>query len=87
MLMVAVLMVAVVITPRAPSPEFWARDTPLDGAANGSAGVNSAPNVDAGINGAPPIWANSAVGITVIAATAPIVESLPSIIYTKTRRP
>jgi hypothetical protein len=35
--------------------------------------------VDAGINGAPPIWANSAVGITVIAATAPIVESLPII--------
>jgi hypothetical protein len=34
---------------RAPSPQIRARDTSLDGAANGSAGVNSAPNVDAGI--------------------------------------
>ena len=37
---------------RAPSPQIRARDTSLDGAANGSAGVNSTPNVDAGINGA-----------------------------------
>src|SRR5262249_18773927 len=39
-------------TRRAPSPEIGARDTSLDGTANGSAGVNSAPNVDAGVNGA-----------------------------------
>jgi hypothetical protein len=46
-------MVATVITTRrAPSPEIGPRDTALDGAANGSAGVNSAPNVDAGINSA-----------------------------------
>jgi hypothetical protein len=40
-------------TRRAPSPQIRARDTSLDGAANGSAGVNGAPNADAGINGAP----------------------------------
>jgi len=42
-------MVATVLirTRRAPSPEIRARDTSLDGAANGSAGINSAPNVDA----------------------------------------
>ena len=34
---------------KSPNP---ARDTSLDGAANGSAGVNGAPNVDARINGA-----------------------------------
>ena len=47
-------MVATVIirTRRAPSPQIRARDTPLDGAANGSAGVNSAPDVDAGVNSA-----------------------------------
>jgi hypothetical protein len=39
-------------TRRAPSSQIWTRDTSLDGAANGSAGVNSASNVDAGINGA-----------------------------------
>ena len=39
-------------TRRAPSPQIRARDTSLDGAANGSAGINSAPNVDAGINAA-----------------------------------
>ena len=39
-------------TRRAPSPEIRARDTALDGAAHGSAGINSAPNVDAGIDGA-----------------------------------
>jgi hypothetical protein len=39
-------------TRRAPSPQIWTRDTSLDGTANGSAGINSAPNVDAGINGA-----------------------------------
>src|SRR5262249_5130244 len=38
---------------RAPSRQIRARDTPNDGAANGSAGVNSAPDVDAGVNGAP----------------------------------
>ena len=37
---------------RAPSPEIRARDALNDGAANGSAGINSAPNVYAGINGA-----------------------------------
>jgi len=48
-------MVATVIirTRRAPGPEIRARDTPNDGAANGSAGVNSAPDVNAGANGAP----------------------------------
>jgi hypothetical protein len=47
------LMMATVIRTRvAPSPEIGARDTALDGAANGSAGVDCAPNVDAGINGA-----------------------------------
>jgi hypothetical protein len=46
-------MVATVIaTRRAPSPEIGARDTALDGAANGSAGINSAPDVDAGMNSA-----------------------------------
>src|SRR5262245_15056139 len=40
-------------TRRAPSPQIRARDTSLDGAANGSARVNSAPNVQAGINSAP----------------------------------
>jgi len=39
-------------TRRGPSPQIRARDTSLDGAENGSAGVNSAPNVDAGVNGA-----------------------------------
>ena len=47
-----VLMVAAVITRRTPSPQIRARDTSLDSAANGSAGVNSAPNVDARVNGA-----------------------------------
>jgi hypothetical protein len=37
---------------RAPSPQIRARDTSLDGATNGSAGINSTPDVDAGINGA-----------------------------------
>jgi hypothetical protein len=37
---------------RAPSPHIRARDTLNDGAANGTAGVNSAPNVDAGVNSA-----------------------------------
>ena len=52
-------MVATVIicTRRAPSPEIRARDTPNDGTANGSAGVNSAPDVDAGINSAPDLGA------------------------------
>jgi hypothetical protein len=40
-------------TRRAPSPQIRARDTLNDGAANGSAGVNSARDVDAGANGAP----------------------------------
>ena len=40
-------------TRRAPSPQIRARDTPNDGTANGSAGVNSAPDVDAGVNAAP----------------------------------
>jgi hypothetical protein len=39
---------------RAPSPQIRARDTPNDGAANGTAGVNSAPDVDAGVDGDPP---------------------------------
>ena len=39
-------------TGRPPSPQIRTRDTPLDGAANGSAGVNSAPDVDAGVNSA-----------------------------------
>src|SRR6516165_5385146 len=39
-------------TRRAPSPQIRARDTSLNGASNGSAGVNSAHDVDAGINGA-----------------------------------
>src|SRR6516164_996240 len=39
-------------TRRAPSPQIWTGDTPNDGAANGSAGVNSAPDVDAGVNSA-----------------------------------
>src|SRR5262249_21817969 len=47
------LTTTVNFTPRrAPSPEIRARDTLNDGAANGSAGVNSAPNVDAGVNSA-----------------------------------
>jgi hypothetical protein len=37
-------------TRRAPSPQIGARDTALDGAANGSAGVHSAPDMDAGAN-------------------------------------
>jgi hypothetical protein len=37
---------------RAPSPHIRARDTLNDGAANGTAGVNSAPNVEAGVNSA-----------------------------------
>src|SRR5262245_14763311 len=40
-------------TRRAPSPQVRTRDTSLDGAAKGSAGVNSAPNVDTGVNSAP----------------------------------
>jgi len=32
-------------TRRAPSPEIGARDTSLDGTANGNAGVNSAPHL------------------------------------------
>jgi hypothetical protein len=39
-------------TRRAPSPEIRARDTLNDGAASGTAGVNSAPNVDARVNSA-----------------------------------
>jgi len=39
-------------TRRAPSPQIRARNTSLDGAANGSAGVNGAPNMDAGVNSA-----------------------------------
>src|SRR5262245_51931349 len=46
------LTTTVIRTRRAPSPQIRARNTTLDGAANGSAGINSAPNVDAGINGA-----------------------------------
>src|SRR5262249_45665755 len=38
-------------TRRAPSPQIRARDTSLDGTANGSARIDSTPNVDAGING------------------------------------
>ena len=47
-------MVATVFirTRRTPSPEIRARDTSLNGASNGSAGVNSAPDVHAGIDGA-----------------------------------
>jgi hypothetical protein len=46
-------MVATIITTRrAPSSQIRARDTPNDGAANGTAGVNSAPNVDAGVTSA-----------------------------------
>jgi hypothetical protein len=37
-------------TRRAPSPQIRARDTSLNGASNGSAGVNSTPDVDAGID-------------------------------------
>ena len=47
------LMTTVIRTWRAPSPQIRARDTPLDGAANGSAGINSASDVDAGVNSAP----------------------------------
>jgi hypothetical protein len=39
-------------TRRAPSPQIGARDTPNDGAANGTAHVNSAADADAGVNGA-----------------------------------
>ena len=39
-------------TRRAPNPQIRARDTPLDGTTNGSAGVNSAPDVDPRVNGA-----------------------------------
>ena len=48
-------MVATVFirTRRTPSPQIRARDTSLDGTANGSAGVNSAPDMDAGANSAP----------------------------------
>src|SRR5438132_5741141 len=43
------LVTTVIRTRRAPSPQIGARDTALDGAANGSAGVHSAPNMDAGV--------------------------------------
>jgi hypothetical protein len=47
-------MVATLIgTRRAPSPKIGARYTPFDRAANGSAGVHSAPDMDAGPNSAP----------------------------------
>jgi len=62
---------------RAPSPQIRARDTSLYGTTNGTAGINRAPNVGAGING--PFGADSALGIMRMAATAPIIESLPSI--------
>src|SRR5262245_57604955 len=39
-------------TRRASSPQIRARDTSLDDAANGSAGINGAPDVDARIDGA-----------------------------------
>jgi len=39
------LTTVVIPTRRAPSPEIRARDTLSDGAANGSAGVNSAPDL------------------------------------------
>jgi hypothetical protein len=45
-------MAMVIATRRAPSSEIGARDTAFDGAANGSAGVNSTADVDAGINSA-----------------------------------
>jgi hypothetical protein len=47
------LMTTVISTRQAPSPEIWARDTLDDGAANGSAGINSAPDVDTRVNSAP----------------------------------
>src|SRR5262245_31733313 len=40
------------LTRRAPSPQIRARDTPIDGTTNGSAGVNSTPDVDARVNSA-----------------------------------
>jgi len=46
------MMATVIRTWVAPSPEIGARDTALDGAANGSTRVHSAPDVDAGINSA-----------------------------------
>jgi len=64
---------------RAPSPQIRARDTSLDGAANGSAGVNSTPNVDAGINGATHLGGQRCGDHRTTATTAPMIESLPSI--------
>jgi hypothetical protein len=72
------MMVAVIRTRRAPSPQIGARDTALDGAANRSAGVHSAPEMDARANSA--AHADSSVGIMRMAATAPMIESLQSII-------
>src|SRR6516162_1220987 len=41
-------------------------------------GLTAPPTWTPGLT-APPIWADSAVGIMMIAATAPIIENLPSI--------
>jgi len=46
------LTTTVIPTRRSPSTQIRAGDTLNDGAANGSAGVNSASDVDAGVNGA-----------------------------------
>jgi hypothetical protein len=65
------LMVDTVIRARrAPSPEIGARDTSLDGAANGSAGVHSAPDMDAGANSAPHLGRPAAVLVVVVKAQA-----------------
>jgi hypothetical protein len=47
------MVAGVIATRRAPSPEIGAGDTPLDGAANASAGAHSAPHVDARVNSTP----------------------------------
>jgi hypothetical protein len=62
-------------TGRPPSPHIRARNTSPDGTANGSAGVNSAPDVDAGVNSATHLGRQ----LMKIPATAPNIESLPSI--------
>src|SRR5262249_14554103 len=48
-------------------------------------GLTTPPTCTPGLT-APPIWADSAVGIMMIAATAPIIENLPSIRVLLARR-
>src|SRR6516162_6986582 len=65
-------------TRRAPSPQIRTRGTSLNGASNVAPGLTAPPTWTPGLT-APSIWADSAVGIMRIAATAPIIENLPSI--------